>query len=130
MIKIIYLGKGDSLMRERRKEPFRYSFDTPLQGYYNKKLNRQVAGPLRIVDMSLNGMRYRCEANPVLALEDEVFVSFILDNDTYTAEGRVIWKDINEESMTCGIHVFSFPHRLEERLFELVKERENSQIMK
>ena len=59
-----------------------------------------------------------------------MFVSFILDNDTYTAEGRVIWKDINEESMTCGVRVFSFPHRLEERLFELVKEREDSQIMK
>ncbi|UOQ45386.1 PilZ domain-containing protein [Halobacillus salinarum] len=110
------------MVKERRNEPFRYSFDAPLHGYYNKKFSRHVSGPLQIVDMSLNGLRFSSEAHPGLFLEDEVFVSFILDSETFTAEGRVIWKQEENGRMTCGMYVSCSPERLRERLRGLYKE--------
>ncbi|UOR11300.1 PilZ domain-containing protein [Halobacillus amylolyticus] len=120
----IFMQRGIFMVEDRRIEPFRYSFDVPLPGFYNKKLNRRVSGPLRIMDISLNGLRFQCDVNPELVFRDEVFISFMLDHVTYTAEGRVIWGSADGETMTCGVHVFEFPLSLREEIYRLKEKAE------
>lgn len=106
-------------MNERRNEPFRYPFETPLPGFYNKKFSKHVSGPLKVKDISLNGLRFSCAVQPGLSMKDELLFSFIYDNETFTAEGRLIWMKVEENQMTCGIHVFEFPDRLKTIIQEL-----------
>jgi hypothetical protein len=106
-------------MNERRQEPFRYPFETPLPGFYNKKFGKHVSGPLKVKDISLNGLRFSCAAHPGLSMKDELLFSFIYENETFTAEGRLIWMKVEENQMTCGIHVFEFPDRLQNIIREL-----------
>ncbi|ARI76103.1 PilZ domain-containing protein [Halobacillus mangrovi] len=107
------------MLRERRNEPFRYTFSTPLPGFYNKKFNRQVAGALQVKDISLNGLRFSCDANPSLSMKDELILTFIYKNETFSAEGRVIWLKTDEDGMTCGIHVYEFPERMQAIIYQL-----------
>ncbi|WP_226581360.1 PilZ domain-containing protein [Halobacillus litoralis] len=106
-------------MHERRQEPFRYSFQTPLPGFYNKKLNRHVSGLIEVKDISMNGLRFSCDSHPGLSTKDEIFISFMYEKETFTTEGRIIWLKTEHESMTCGVHVFDYPIRLKEILQEL-----------
>ena len=106
-------------MSERRHEPFRYPFQIPLPGFYNKKFSRHISGPLEVKDISMNGLRFSCDVQPGLSMKDELLLSFIYENETFTAEGRLIWLKTEEQKMTCGIHVFEFPERLKVIIQEL-----------
>lgn len=96
---------------ERRNEPFRYTFRKPMPGFYNKKFSRHVSGSLQVSDISLNGMRFTSKPNAQLSNKDEVFISFIYNNETISAEGRVIWLNVEDDQMECGVHIFEFPQR-------------------
>ena len=100
------------MTHERRNEPFRYIFEKPLPGFYQHKLNREQKGSLQVIDISMNGLRFSCDASASLEMKDEVIITFIYDNETLSAEGRLIW--VNEENgkMTCGLHVLQFSERL------------------
>ncbi|WP_348773427.1 PilZ domain-containing protein [Halobacillus litoralis] len=108
-----------SILHERRHEPFRYPFYVPLPGFYNKKTNRHISGPISINDISMNGLRFSAAPEPGLSTKDEVFLSFIYENETFTAEGRVIWLKSEDQNMTCGVHVFGFPDRLKNIIQQL-----------
>lgn len=114
-----HLRKRWPPLHERRQEPFRYPFHSPLPGFYNKKFSPQVSGPLEVNDISLNGMRFSCSPQPHLSMRDEVIISFMMDGETFTFEGRVIWLKTNEEKTTCGVHVFDYPGRLKSKIQEL-----------
>ncbi|MFZ0370214.1 MAG: PilZ domain-containing protein [Halobacillus sp.] len=104
---------------ERRIEPFRYSFNEPLPGFYNKKLNPNISGPLQVKDISLNGLRFSCDENPDLSMTDEVLLSFIYHKETYSAEGRIIWISSDNGTMTCGVNIFMFPESLRNEIYRL-----------
>ncbi|SEH45136.1 PilZ domain-containing protein [Halobacillus karajensis] len=118
-------------MNERRHEPFRYPFQTPLPGFYNKKFRRHISGPMEVKDISMNGLRFSCHAQPGLSMRDELFFSFIYKNETFTAEGRLIWMKTEGSTMTCGVHVFEYPDRLKTiiaKLGESLQATPNQQV--
>ncbi|ELK49075.1 hypothetical protein D479_00565 [Halobacillus sp. BAB-2008] len=106
-------------MHERRSEPFRYTFQSPLPGFYNKKWNRQVSGPLEVNDISLNGLRFTSALHPDLMMKDELLVTMMIQNRTFIAEGRVIWLQKEEKKMSCGVHVFDYPEPLKQIIHTL-----------
>lgn len=106
-------------MNERRHEPFRYPFQTPLPGFYNKKFTSHVSGPMEVKDISMHGLRFSCDSQPGLSMKDELILTFIFENKTFTAEGRLIWMKTEEQQMTCGVHVFEFPNQLKEIIEKL-----------
>ncbi|MCA0985505.1 PilZ domain-containing protein [Halobacillus yeomjeoni] len=106
-------------MRDNRRKEFRYIFQEPLSGYYTNKKNRRVSGSMKVVDISLNGMRFSCATNNKLVIKDEIFISFIYKNETITAQGRIIWIEKGEETMSAGLYIFKYPERFQSVLRKL-----------
>ncbi|RWZ59007.1 PilZ domain-containing protein [Halobacillus fulvus] len=106
-------------MKDRRTDPFRYPFEAPLPGFFYKKDDRKISGPVLIKDISMNGLRFTTEVDLPLKMRDEVSLTFIYEYETFMAEGKLIWIKQENGETTCGLHAFEFSKRLQEIIEEL-----------
>lgn len=107
------------IIKNRRREPFRYSFENPLPGFFSKKNQGNISGSLQIEDISLSGLRFSYEEDLELEMRDELILTFIYENQTYSAEGRIIWFNTSDQKTMCGVHVFEYPKHLRKKIEEL-----------
>lgn len=98
-------------MRYKRKEPFRYVFNDPIDGKFviilnhgdENKVTRTDPGDLKIIDLSPRGMQFKTTLDiPMSTKEFYLEISFVLDGEPIDMLGKVAWKKDQMEYVYYG----------------------------
>lgn len=116
-------------MRYKRKEPFRYLFNEPIDGKFviilnhedEDKVTRTDPGRLKIIDLSPKGMQFRTKLDiPTSNKEFYIEVTFELDGETIEMLGQIAWKKNESDGVRYGLEGIEDPKR-EQQIIEGVK---------
>ncbi|MGM0523401.1 MAG: PilZ domain-containing protein [Bacillota bacterium] len=116
-------------MRYKRKEPFRYLFNEPMDGKFviilnhedEDKVTRTDPGMLKIIDLSPRGMQFRTKLDiPTSKKEFYIEVTFELDGEMIEMLGKVAWKKNQPDCVHYGLEGIEDPKR-EQQIIEGVK---------
>lgn len=117
------------MMRYKRKEPFRYLFNEPIDGKFviilnhedEDKVTRTDPGRLKIIDLSPKGMQFRTKLDiPTSNKEFYIEVTFELDGETIEMLGQIAWKKNESDGVRYGLEGIEDPKR-EQQIIEGVK---------
>lgn len=86
-------------MRYKRKEPFRYIFDEPLDAgleilQTDTDGNKKSSGKAEILNISVHGLRIKTDMSLTVA-DNDIFnleIGFKLNNQTIKVHGMAVWK--------------------------------------
>ncbi|GEM01074.1 PilZ domain-containing protein [Halolactibacillus halophilus] len=116
-------------MRYKRKEPFRYLFNEPIDGKFAIILNhedkdkviRTDPGMLKVIDLSPRGMQFKTKLDiPTSKKEFYVEVTFELDGEMIEMLGKVAWKKNERDCVRYGLEGIEDRKR-EQQIIERVK---------
>lgn len=116
-------------MRYRRKEPFRYIFNEPIDGSFvivlnpqdQEKIKRSDPGYLKIIELSPKGMQFKTNFDiPTSKIDFLLDISFEIDGETMQMLGEVAWKKSQKDSMLYGLKGIDDLNR-EQQIIERVK---------
>gem|GEM_PF-437947 len=116
-------------MRYKRKEPFRYLFNEPMDGKFviilnhddEDKVTRTDPGMLKIIDLSPRGVQFRTKLDiPTSEKEFYIEVTFELDGEMIEMLGKVAWKKNEPDCVYYGLEGIEDPKR-EQQIIEGVK---------
>lgn len=122
-------GKAGYMMRYKRKEPFRYLFNEPVDGKFviilnhedEDKVTRTDPGGLMIIDLSPKGMQFRTKLDiPTSNKEFYIEVTFELDGETIEMLGQIAWKKTESDCVRYGLEGIEDSKR-EQQIIEGVK---------
>lgn len=107
----IFKREVGRIMRYKRKEPFRYVFNQPIDGKFviilnhddENKVKRTDPGAIKIIDLSPRGMQFKTTLDiPTSTKEFYLEISFLLDGETIDMLGKVAWKKSQVDCIYYG----------------------------
>ncbi|RLQ97089.1 PilZ domain-containing protein [Falsibacillus albus] len=113
-------------MQFKRKEPFRYSFTSPIQGSFrlfiekDKELIETKEGNMEIIDLSPKGIKFRSKLNiPVERTDLHLHITFVINEKAIEFVGKLKWKRQSATDFIYGVSSFGDDNLAEDIVREL-----------
>ena len=112
-------------MKYNRDEAFRFIFDPPLSGFFNiirvnNLENKSRNGAMSVLDVSAGGLKFQSNLELPEHADLELLLTFIINNDKLSLQGRIIWKKKKGSTYMYGF-IMNENERLRETIIQELK---------
>lgn len=116
---------GGYIVKYNRDEAFRFIFDPPLSGFFNiirvnNLENKSRNGAMSVLDVSAGGLKFQSNLELPEHADLELLLTFIINNDKLSLQGRIIWKKKKGSAYLYGF-IMNENERLRETIIQELK---------